>query len=172
MTCSGTFAGRGQGRLRAPWLPRFVTWTVMCLPWMAAQPVQAQSLTNTGSLTFGSFTTTGAGTVTVTPAGSRTGSGLAWLLQSGSGGTGAAFTLRADPNTVFAITFSAHGSALLSDGAGHSMALQAFTHDAGITPITSQNGTAQFNVGATLSIGQSLPRGAYSGTFSVTVNYQ
>jgi hypothetical protein len=135
-------------------------------------PGLAQSLSNTSSLAFGTFVATSAGSVSVRPDGSRMQSGGAWLLQQGGGASPARFLVQGTPNTVYAITLPANGSVQLSDGAGHSMSLQAFEHDAGGLAILSSNGMAQFSVGATLSVGSAQAEGAYSGAFSVIVNYQ
>ncbi len=135
-------------------------------------PVEAQSLSNTASLAFGTFVATGAGNVSVRPDGARLATGGAWLLAQGGNASPARFSVQVTPEMVYAITLPAVGSVQLSDGAGHTMSLQAFTHDAGGMATLSSNGTAQFNVGASLSFGAVQPKGAYSGAFSVIVNYQ
>ncbi len=50
------------------------------------------------------------------------------------------------------------------------MTIDTFNHDAGATP-TLAGGSDTFNVGATLHVGATQAAGTYSGTFSVTVNY-
>ena len=60
-------------------------------------------------------------------------------------------------------------SATLTSG-GDTMTIDTFNHDAGGTP-TLSGGSDTFNVGATLNVGATQAGGTYSGTFSVTVNY-
>lgn len=56
----------------------------------------------------------------------------------------------------------------LSSG-GNTMAIGSFTNNSGGS---LSGGTDSFNVGATLTVGASQAAGSYSGTYTVTVNYQ
>ena len=123
------------------------------------------SISSSGDMDFGTMVTTGtAGTVTVTPAGARSSVNVDLF-----GGTPAAasFDVTGASGANYSITLPS--SATLSSG-GNTMTIDTFTDDAGATP-TLSGGSDTFNVGATLNVGATQAAGTYSGTFSVTVNY-
>ncbi len=123
------------------------------------------SISAAGNMDFGTMVPTGtAGTVTVTPAGARSSVDVDLL-----GGTSAAasFDVTGDGGANYSITLPS--SATLSSG-GNTRTIDTFTDDAGATP-TLVGGSDTFNVGATLNVGATQASGTYSGTFSVTVNY-
>ena len=105
-----------------------------------------------------------AGTVTIDSAGSV--SGPAGYTFSGSPAAGT-FTASGDASTAVTISFT-NGSLT---GPGAAMTLDNFTHDAGGSPTTDGSGDLTFNVGADLGVNGSQVSGAYSGTYTVTVNY-
>ena len=124
------------------------------------------SISSSGDLDFGDMITTGtAGTVTVTPAGARTCSAEVDCL--GGFPAAAAFDVTGEGGNTYSITLPS--SATLTSG-GDTMTIDTFTDDAGATP-TLSGGSDTFNVGATLNVGATQAGGTYSGTFSVTVNY-
>ncbi len=123
------------------------------------------SISASADMDFGTVGPTGtAGTVTVTPAGARSSVDVDLL-----GGTPAAasFDVTGASGQTYFITLPS--SDTLSSG-GNTMTVDTFNHDAGATP-TLVGGSDTFNVGATLSVGAAQAGGTYSGTFSVTVNY-
>ncbi len=123
------------------------------------------SLSNTASLNFGDIGPTGAGgTVTVTPAGVRTSVNVDLF---GGIPSAAGFTTTGETGQVYAITLPS--IATLTSG-GNTMTLDTFTDDGGVSP-TLVGGSDTFNVGGTLNVAASTNDGAYSGSFSVTVNY-
>lgn len=133
----------------------------------------AQNVSSTGNLSFGTFTATSAGTVSVGANGSRAQSGGAFVLGQGSNlAAPAQFSVHGKANTVYAITLPIDNAVVMSDGAGHSMTVSTFVSDLNGTSILSKNGNGQFNVGATLSVAAQQARGSYTGTFNVIVNYQ
>ncbi|MHC4984433.1 MAG: DUF4402 domain-containing protein [Planctomycetota bacterium] len=108
-----------------------------------AEVVAPIGISNTTGMNFGRVSPTGvAGTVVLDTAGSRTATNVDLL----SGGTVAA--------AAFAVT----GGATL-------------THDAGGAPALDGTGNDSFNVGATLNVGAAQAAGSYTGTFSVTADY-
>ena len=126
------------------------------------------TISNTTGLSFGRLGPTGiAGSVTLSTSGTRTASNVDLL----PGGTvsAAAFDISGEPNEAYTITFPA--SATISSG-GNNMTVDTFTHDAGGSPALDGSGNDSFNVGADVAVGGSQPGGAYTGTFSVTVDYQ
>ena len=123
------------------------------------------SISSSGDLAFGTMLTTGtAGTVTVTPAGARSSVDVDLL---GGFPAAAAFDVTGEWANTYSITLPS--SATLTSG-GDTMTIDTFNHDAGGTP-TLSGGSDTFNVGATLNVGATQAGGTYSGTFSVTVNY-
>lgn len=134
--------------------------------------VQAkQTLTNNGSLAFGRFVAGTGGTITVSPAGLRTQTGGVILLPS----TVSAATFTASDNVAkdasigCPVTLPANGTVTLSNGTS-TMAVDQFT--SAPVPCTLSGGTRQIAVGATLTVAPNQARGNYSGSFSVTVNFQ
>ncbi len=147
--------------------------TLTCDGFSATKPAKVTifapiSISAVGDMDFGTMSPTGtAGTVTVTPAGVRTSVNVDLF-----GGTPAAasFDVTGDPGANYSITLPS--SATLTSG-GDTMTVgpvPPFTDDAGVTP-TLVGGSDTFNVGATLNVGANQAAGTYSGTFSVTVNY-
>lgn len=126
---------------------------------------QAISITEDTAMDFGNIAVDGAaGTVTISSAGSV--SGPAGYSFSGSPAAGT-FTASGDASTAVTISFT--GGSLT--GPGTAMTLSNFTHDAGGSPALDGTGNLTFNVGADLGVNLSQASGAYSGTYTVTVNY-
>ena len=124
------------------------------------------SISAVGDMDFGTMVPTGtAGTVTVTPAGARSSVDVDLF---GGFPAAAAFDVTGEPGQAYVITLPS--SATLTSG-GNTMTVDTFTHDAGASPKLPVGGSETFNVGAMLSVGAAQAAGTYSGTFSVTVNY-
>ncbi|RZJ10617.1 MAG: DUF4402 domain-containing protein [Rubrivivax sp.] len=139
---------------------------------MVSVVAQAQTLGNTGALSFGSFTAGAGGTITVSPAGARVKAGSVILVNQGGGASAAQFTVSGTPSAAYSISLPMDGTVFLSDGASGSMALNGFTSSPSVSGVLSGGGTQQVNVGATLTVASSQAPGSYSGNFSVTVNYE
>lgn len=139
---------------------------------LLAGAAQGQTVTNTGGLSFGSFTAGAGGSITVTPAGARMKTGSVILVNQGGSASAAQFTVSGTPNAAFDITLPADGTVFLSNGGAGSMALNGFTSSPSASGLLSGGGTQQVSVGATLSVGGAQTSGSYSGAFNVTVNYQ
>lgn len=138
---------------------------------MAAPPGWAlnMAITPVQGLTFGKFVAGTGGTVTVGAGGVRSASAGVALVPSGAGAT-AQFSVTGDPSRTYAISLPANGVVLMTSGAD-SMAVNNFTGSPALSGQLSGGGTQTVFVGATLSVGSQQPRGSYSGTFDVTVNY-
>lgn len=131
----------------------------------SAQIEQAISITEDTAMTFGTVGIDGTGgTVTISTAGAV--SGPAGYAFSGSPAAGT-FTASGDASTAVTISFTP-GSLT---GPGAAMTLNNFTNDAGASPATNGTGDLTFNVGADLVVNAAQASGAYSGTYTVTVNY-
>ena len=124
---------------------------------------------STQALTFGSFVAGTGGTVIMSAAGARSPGGGVILVPSGSG-SAASFNVTGDPNATYAITLPANDVVSLTSGA-NTMAVNNFTSNPASGGQLSIGGSQTLTVGATLSVGSNQASGSYSGSFSVTVNY-
>ena len=125
---------------------------------------------STQPLAFGSVVAASGGSVTVAvnPLG-RSGSGGVVLLPSGSW-SAASFSVTGDPSATYAITLPANGVVALTSGA-NSMAVDNFTSSPAATGQLGGGGSQTLMVGATLSVAGNQASGSYSGSFTLTVNY-
>lgn len=149
-----------------PW-PWLATALAACL--LGAPAAQAQTITNTGDLSFGSFVAGTGGAVVMGFNDARSGTGGVMLLPQG-GGTAARFNVTGDFGKTYVITLPA--TAALSDGNNHSMAINEFSSSLGVTGTLSLGGTQSLSVGATLTVSAAQQPGSYTGSFAVTINYE
>lgn len=127
------------------------------------------TVTSGDDLEFGSFAANGAGTVTIGADGSRTSSGDVVEVTADAGGVGT-FTLGGEPSTSYSVTLPS-GSITLSDTLGlNSMSAGSFTAD-NLTGSLDGTGAGSLSVGATLEVADGQAAGDYSGTFTVSVDY-
>jgi len=140
---------------------------------MAGAHAQQIVLNNTRGLDFGRFVAASGGTITVSPLGLRSRTGGVVLLNSPGAGQ-AGFTVskisNGESNEAVIISVPANGSVQLSSGA-NSMAVNNFVNDPASIASVPAGGTV-LSVGATLSVAPNQPAGTYSGSFSLTVNFQ
>lgn len=134
---------------------------------------QVVVLTNTRGLDFGRFVANSGGTVVMSATGVRSRTGSVVLLSSPTAGQ-ATFTVgkstNGGGNRAVSITLPANGTIRLSSGA-NSMAVNTFVNNpASINSVP--NGGTSLSVGATLTVAPNQPPGTYSGSFSLTVNFQ
>ncbi len=85
----------------------------------------------------------------------------------------ATFTVKGETGSTFAVTLPADGVVTIKETVtNQTMDVKGFTTnltDAAAATLTA--GTNTFNVGATLVVGANQTAGNYTGSFSVTVNY-
>lgn len=136
-----------------------------------AAGLHAQSVSNTGALSFGSFAAGSGGTVSVAANGARSKTGGVMLVGQGEVASPAQFVVTGTPNASFGLTLPADGTVVLSDGS-HTMALGNFSSSPGPTGVLPVGGTQLVRVGARLTVGSSQISGSYSGAFSLVVNYE
>jgi hypothetical protein len=160
---------------------------------IAAQPAYAGTMPGNGEITivsplsfviddnleFGAVVRgTTAGTVTITPTGTRTQTGGVTLINGG----GHKPALFAGQGTFLQrVEISMGASSISLTGPGAPMVVRDFV--LGSTPtavltttplsfrIASLNGVFSFPVGATLDVGANQAPGVYSGNWSITLNY-
>ena len=137
----------------------------------SAQIVVPITISNGADLNFGSIVRSSSiGTVELAPDGTVTPTGVTMFTGSAAVATSAAaYTIAGEAGNTYVITLPANNAVVLSDGAGHSMQLTAFSHNATGTFAASPE---TFQVGATLNIGANQAAGNYvSDVFDVTVAY-
>jgi hypothetical protein len=137
----------------------------------SAQIVVPITISKSSDLNFGSIVRSVAGgTVELAPGGTVTPTGVTMFTGSASIATSAAaYTIAGEAGNAYIITLPVNNAVVLNDGAGNSMKLTAFIHNAtgtfGASPET-------FQVGATLNVGANQVAGNYiSDVFDVTVAY-
>jgi hypothetical protein len=131
----------------------------------AQQPLTALA---SGSLAFGRFAAATGGSVTVSAAGVRTAAGSVALLSSAPG-SAAQVAVSGEPNKTYSITLPA--DVVLSNAAGQTMQLQALTSQPSGGGQLGASGSQVLTIGATLVVPIHQPVGSYSGSFSVSLDY-
>lgn len=126
--------------------------------------VEPVTLSKTADLNFGTVVSgTGASTVQVSNAGARTcGAGITCA------GTVTAAQFSVDGANGYVLVISVPTSAVSLTSGANSMT-------ANLTPvsnITLGTGASTFGVGGTLNVGANQAQGVYTGTFTVSANYQ
>lgn len=129
------------------------------------------SITADAELEFGSIA---AGSqesdVKISTAGARSlESGDATLYTSDAGQQGT-FDVSGADNHTYSITLPSNGTVTLT-GPGDPMAVKDFTSDPLGTGTLDGTGNQTINVGATLVVGAPQTAGSYTGTYTVTVDY-
>lgn len=128
------------------------------------------AIENTQALSFGSFVAGTGGSVVVSTSGARTASGGVLLIPS-SQGLAATFSVTGDPNATYTVQLPGNDFVKLT-GPGVDMVINDFTSNpSGAGGQLGADGSQTLSVGGTLSVGSDQVPGGYSGTFSVTVNY-
>ncbi len=129
--------------------------------------VAAIAITNTQDLAFASIVPSGsADTVIVSAAGARTCGGT--LTCTGTV-TASSFDVTGGANLTYAVTLP--GAAANLTGPGTDMTVDTWTDSISSAGTLDGAGTQTFTVGGTLNVGANQTAGAYTGTFSVTVDY-
>jgi hypothetical protein len=136
-----------------------------CLPLLYAANI---AIVSSQSMSFGKFVAAN-GSVTVNPGGTRSATGAVVLLQTGPG-QAAQFVVTGDPDAVYSVSLPPDGTVSISN-AGSSVAVNGFASNPASTGVLPPSGTQILHVGARLDVTAGLTPGAYSGTFSVVVDY-
>ena len=134
-------------------------------------------LTKTADLSFGRFATGAAGSITISTSGVRTVSGGVLPAAGAAAMTAASFAVSGASGATYSIT---HGgvSALARSAGPETMPMTRFSDVTGANATagnvaggTLNAGAQSIYVGATLAVGANQAAGAYTGTISVTVEY-
>ncbi len=125
---------------------------------------------STADLAFGKFAASTGGTVVMAPAGTRTATG-AVVLSTVTPGNAASFNVTGDNNATYAITLPGTATITHTDTINN-MSVGTFTSSLPLGVGTlSGAGAETVTVGGTLTVASGQAAGAYTGTFSVTVEY-
>jgi len=127
------------------------------------------AISNSTGLVFGKYSAGSGGTVVMSTAGSRSATGGVVLL-SGTAGNAAAFSVTGDGNATYTITLPATATVTHTDTVT-TMSIGTFTSNPSATGTLAAGGTQTVNVGATLTVGNAQTAGSYSGSYSVSVEY-
>ncbi len=129
----------------------------------SAQIAIPVTISETTALNHGTVTASGSlGTVDITTAGARSVTG--GVAELGGTVSQGIFAVTGETNTAFTTTMDATSSL---SGPGTAM-IATLSNDA---PSNLSSGSATINVGSSLAVAASQTPGAYTGTFSITVNY-
>ena len=134
-------------------------------------PPRPPSITLTTDLSFGTFYHGAVGgSVTITPAGSRTSTGDVVLIGPGFSFSPSHYNVYANPGTVISIL---NGPDVPLSWSGYSMNLHIGDSEPA-SPFVNSNPYSvptELTVGATLSVGNALanPPGTYTGSFNITL---
>ena len=151
--------------------PRLTTALAACL--LGAPAAQAQTISNSGALSFGAFVAGMGGRVVVDPSnGGRTSPDGVMLMPQGIAASAAQFNVTGTASAAYGITLPTNDKVALSDGNGHSMALNGFASSPAARGTLPVGGTQSLSVGATLSVGAAQVPGGYTGSFDVIVYYE
>ncbi len=125
------------------------------------------AISKVSDLSFGKFSTVGAGTILIGTDGVRAKTGSVVLLQ-GDQGNAASFDVTGDAGATYAITLPS--SAVSVTGPGAAMSMDSFVSDPSGTGLLTA-GAQTISVGATLHVAAAQVDGAYTASLPVSVEY-
>lgn len=131
------------------------------------------AVSTVGDLGFGNFVAGSGGAIVISTNGTRNATGDVLLLTSATVSAGAFNVSDFDPanaSATYSILLPANDTVTLSSGS-NTMTLRDFVSNPSGSGILS-GGSQTLNVGATLVVGANQPPGNYSGTYTITIDYQ
>lgn len=136
-----------------------------------AAVVRTLSITSATDLSFGTFAAgNSAGTVSVSATGNRTATGGVTLV-SASTGSQATISLSGTPSTSYSVSLPATVQ-LTASGGSATMSIGSFTTTLNaLQGSLNASGTGSFGIGGTLSVAANQAVATYTGSFTVTLNY-
>lgn len=137
----------------------------------AAVIIAPLSITNTGGLHFGTIMRSAtAGTVSVATDGTRTSGGGVTLSALAPVHSAALFSVEGESGRN--VTISLPASTTIVNAATDDMIVDTFVSDPDdANPVALTGAATVLRIGATLNVDANQPSGTYTGTFSVSVNY-
>jgi|GEM_PF-562827 hypothetical protein len=134
---------------------------------VSATIIEPISISPTSSLNFGTVgVTTFPGSLEITPSGATIPNNVTEL--AGGIASEGVFTVTGDGNAAYNVTLPS--SVTLSSGS-NTLIVDGFNHDGGATPTIAGGGSRDLSIGATLNIGANQLSGTYTGSYTITVNY-
>lgn len=134
-----------------------------------ATVVADMGITKSTDLRFGKFSAGTGGTVVVSTAGSRSKTGGVTLSALDAGGA-ASFAVTGDTTATYSISLPGSAVTITHTNTTNTMSIDTFTSDpSGTGTLTA--GAQTLLVGATLTVANAQLAGAYTGAFSVSVDY-
>ena len=129
-------------------------------------------ITNTVDMNFGNIAVSGAGTVVLDPAGTRTTTGAITLPAITGTVTAASFDVTGNDGYTYTITLPSTDYTITRVSGSETMIVNTFTSNPNGTG-TLTGGSETLNVGATLNVSAGQVGGTYTNAtgFDVTVNY-
>ncbi|MFV0626566.1 MAG: DUF4402 domain-containing protein [Alphaproteobacteria bacterium] len=123
------------------------------------------SISETTAMNFGRvYSTASPGDVTLAPAGTRSSSVSTQFDQTATAGV---FAVTGEANTTMDVTFT---PGTLSNGA-NTITLDNLSHTPAVAT-TNASGDLTLNIGGRITTIANQAAGTYSGTYTITVNYQ
>lgn len=137
-----------------------------------AEIVAPIAIANAVDMNFGNVAESGAGTVILDPAGTRTITGSVTLPAITGTVTAASFTVTGTSGYTYTITLPSTDYTITRTAGAETMIVNAFTSNPNGTG-TLTGGSETLNVGATLNVAAGQVPGTYTNAtgFDVTVNY-
>jgi len=136
----------------------------------SARIVAPLEITKVADLKFGNIAAgPSAGTVVMSAADVRTGTGGVTLIAAGNVSNAAAFDITGYPDASFTISLPASITTLASGA--NEMEVDNFVSSLGASSNLDGSGEAELKVGATLNVDANQAVGLYTGSFDVTIAY-
>ena len=137
----------------------------------SGQVVTPIAIATGATLSFGRFTSALAGTVVVSTAGVRSVTGGVTAMPGGTAAAAATFAVSGEPNSTYTISVPAGVSTLTGSVSG-TMDIDTYTTNPGLLlGALDGTGAQTLLVGGTLNVGAAQPRGTYTGTVTIGVDY-
>lgn len=134
-----------------------------------AEVLSSLTVTSTADLQLGQIAANTGGTVTVNADSTASSSGS--LISTGTRAP-AAFDVAGSPNAMVLVTLPGSAVNLTRVSGTETMSLGGFNTNPNGAFQLDGAGAGSFNVGGTLTVGSGQIPGTYTGTFSVSVEYQ
>lgn len=135
-----------------------------------AEVITAIGIAKNADLRFGKFAASTGGSVVMTAAGARSKTGAVVLSTIDAGGA-ASFTVSGAASATYAVTLPSTATLTGPGSPAATMSVGTFTSTPSGTGTLSTGGSQTLTVGGTLTVASAQAVGSYTGTFTVSVEY-